>query len=85
MSQSRGPMARFSRYHSSHQVHFGAIINKVFKGKKLPGRRMGNHTRTMQNQVVAPDTEHNVLLIKVMSQGANKSFVMIRSAVKAAK
>ena len=74
--QSRGPMAHGS---------LGAIINKVFKGKKLPGR-MGNHTRTMQNlQVVAADTEHNVLLIKGNVPGANKSFVTIRSAVKAAK
>ncbi|MGO3475860.1 MAG: 50S ribosomal protein L3, partial [Lacticaseibacillus paracasei] len=43
-------------------------------------------TRTMQNlQVVAADTEHNVLLIKGNVPGANKSFVTIRSAVKAAK
>ena len=82
--QSRGPMAHGSRYHR-RPGSLGAIINKVFKGKKLPGR-MGNHTRTMQNlQVVAADTEHNVLLIKGNVPGANKSFVTIRSAVKAAK
>lgn len=77
-------MAHGSRYHR-RPGSLGAIINKVFKGKKLPGR-MGNHTRTMQNlQVVAADTEHNVLLIKGNVPGANKSFVTIRSAVKAAK
>ncbi|MFD1430643.1 MULTISPECIES: 50S ribosomal protein L3 [Lacticaseibacillus] len=82
--QSRGPMAHGSRYHR-RPGSLGAIINKVFKGKKLPGR-MGNHTRTMQNlSVVSTDLEHNVILIKGNVPGANKSFVTIRSAVKAAK
>ncbi|MFD1393562.1 50S ribosomal protein L3 [Lacticaseibacillus jixianensis] len=81
--QSRGPMAHGSRYHR-RPGSLGAIINKVFKGKKLPGR-MGNHTRTMQNlTVVSTDLEHNVILIKGNVPGANKSFVTIRSAVKAA-
>ncbi|WP_204122903.1 50S ribosomal protein L3 [Lacticaseibacillus mingshuiensis] len=82
--QSRGPMAHGSRYHR-RPGSLGAIINKVFKGKKLPGR-MGNHSRTMQNlSVVSTDLEHNVILIKGNVPGANKSFVTIRSAVKAAK
>ncbi|WP_461214148.1 50S ribosomal protein L3 [Lacticaseibacillus sp. GG6-2] len=82
--QSRGPMAHGSRYHR-RPGSLGAIINKVFKGKKLPGR-MGNHTRTMQNlTVVSTDLDHNVILIKGNVPGANKSFVTIRSAVKAAK
>ncbi|WP_262315156.1 50S ribosomal protein L3 [Lacticaseibacillus parakribbianus] len=81
--QSRGPMAHGSRYHR-RPGSLGAIINKVFKGKKLPGR-MGNHTRTMQNlTVISTDLEHNVILIKGNVPGANKSFVTIRSAVKAA-
>ncbi|MFD1464351.1 50S ribosomal protein L3, partial [Paenibacillus farraposensis] len=82
--QSRGPMAHGSRYHR-RPGSLGAIINKVFKGKKLPGR-MGNHTRTMQNlSVVFTDLELNVILIQGNVPGANKSFVSIRSAVKAAK
>ncbi|WP_125706074.1 50S ribosomal protein L3 [Lacticaseibacillus daqingensis] len=81
--QSRGPMAHGSRYHR-RPGSLGAIINKVFKGKKLPGR-MGNNTRTMQNlTVISTDLEHNVILIKGNVPGANKSFVTIRSAVKAA-
>ncbi|WP_225046461.1 50S ribosomal protein L3 [Lacticaseibacillus kribbianus] len=81
--QSRGPMAHGSRYHR-RPGSLGAIINKVFKGKKLPGR-MGNHTRTMQNlTVISTDLEHNVILIKGNVPGANKSFVTIRSAVKSA-
>lgn len=82
--QSRGPMAHGSRY-TRRPGSLGAILNKVFKGKLLPGR-MGNTTRTLQNlQVVAADTTHNVLYIKGNVPGANKSFVTIRSAVKAAK
>ncbi|KRO16949.1 50S ribosomal protein L3 [Lacticaseibacillus saniviri] len=82
--QSRGPMAHGSRYHR-RPGSLGAIINKVFKGKKLPGR-MGNNTRTMQNlEVISADLEHNVLLIKGNVPGANKSFVTVRTAVKAAK
>ena len=81
--QSRGPMAHGSRYHR-RPGSLGAIINKVFKGKKLPGR-MGNKTVTMQNlEVISADLDHNVLLIKGNVPGANKSFVTVRTAVKAA-
>ena len=79
--QSRGPMAHGSRYHR-RPGSMGAIINRVFKGKKLPGR-MGNHQRTMQNlQIVRADVENNVLLIKGNVPGANKSFVTVKTSVK---
>jgi len=79
--QSRGPMAHGSRYHR-RPGSLGAIINRVFKGKKLPGR-MGNHQRTMQNlQVVRADVENNVLLIKGNVPGVNKSYVTIKTSVK---
>ncbi|WP_082383919.1 50S ribosomal protein L3 [Lacticaseibacillus thailandensis] len=79
--QRRGPMAHGSRYHR-RPGSLGAIINRVFPGKKLPGR-MGNKKVTMQNlEVVAVDTDHNVLLIKGNVPGANKSFVTVRTAVK---
>ncbi|MFL1696015.1 50S ribosomal protein L3 [Weissella kandleri] len=80
--QSRGPMAHGSRYHR-RPGSLGAIINRVFKGKKLPGR-MGNRKRTMQNlQVVRVDVENNVILIKGNVPGANKSLVTVKSSVKA--
>ncbi|GAB6093537.1 50S ribosomal protein L3 [Furfurilactobacillus curtus] len=80
--QHRGPMAHGSRYHR-RPGSMGAIINRVFKGKPLPGR-MGNHKVTMQHlQVVRTDVENNVLLIKGNVPGANKSFVTIKSSVKA--
>ncbi|KRM13373.1 50S ribosomal protein L3 [Paucilactobacillus suebicus] len=80
--QQRGPMAHGSRYHR-RPGSLGSIINRVFKGKKLPGR-MGNNTRTMQSlKIVRVDTDNNVLLIKGNVPGANKSFVTIKNSVKA--
>lgn len=80
--QSRGPMAHGSRYHR-RPGSLGAVINRVFKGKLLPGR-MGNHKVTMQNlKVVRADVENNVLLIKGNVPGANKSFITIKNSVKA--
>lgn len=80
--QSRGPMAHGSRYHR-RPGSLGAIINRVFKGKKLPGR-MGNHKRTVQNlQVVRVDVENNVILVKGNVPGANKSLVTVKYSKKA--
>ncbi len=80
-NQQRGPMAHGSRYHR-RPGSMGSIINRVFKGKLLPGR-MGNRTVTIQNlEVVKADTENGVLLIKGNVPGANKSYVTIKSTVK---
>ncbi len=80
--QSRGPMAHGSRYHR-RPGSMGAVINRVFKGKKLPGR-MGNHKRTVQNlQVVRVDVENNVILVKGNIPGANKSLVTVKNSIKA--
>ncbi|MDR3190392.1 MAG: 50S ribosomal protein L3 [Lactobacillaceae bacterium] len=80
--QSRGPMAHGSRYHR-RPGSLGAVINRVFKGKKLPGR-MGNHKRTVQNlQVVRVDVENNVILVKGNVPGANKSLVTVKNSIKA--
>lgn len=55
---------------------------RVFKGKKLPGH-MGGLTVTIQNlEIVAVDTENNVILVKGNIPGSKKSLVIIRSAVK---
>ncbi|MCM0599728.1 50S ribosomal protein L3 [Periweissella fabalis] len=79
--QARGPMAHGSRYHR-RPGSLGAIINRVFKGKLLPGR-MGNNKRTVQNlSIVRTDVENNVILIKGNVPGANKSLVTIKSSVK---
>ncbi len=79
--QSRGPMAHGSRYHR-RPGSMGVIINRVMKGKLLPGR-MGGKRVTIQNlEIVKADIENGVLLIKGNVPGANKSFVTIKSTVK---
>ena len=79
--QSRGPTAHGSRYHR-RPGSMGVIINRVMKGKRLPGR-MGGKRVTIQNlDIVKADTENGVLLIKGNVPGANKSYVTIKSTVK---
>ncbi|PWF99981.1 50S ribosomal protein L3 [Levilactobacillus bambusae] len=79
--QRRGPMTHGSRYHRV-PGSMGAIINRVFPGKKLPGR-MGNKRVTIENlQIVRADVENNVLLIKGNVPGANKSLVEVKSAIR---
>ncbi|MCD2255324.1 50S ribosomal protein L3 [Agrilactobacillus fermenti] len=83
-NQSRGPETHGSRYHRV-AGSMGSIINRVFKGKPLPGR-MGNNTVTMQNlEIVRVDTDKNAILIKGNVPGSKHSFVTIRSAVKTVK
>ncbi|KRK32845.1 50S ribosomal protein L3 [Loigolactobacillus bifermentans] len=80
-NQRRGPMAHGSRYHR-RPGSLGAIINRVFPGKQLPGR-MGNNTVTIQNlEVVRVDTDRNVILIKGNVPGSKKSLITIKDAVK---
>lgn len=81
--QSRGPMAHGSRYHRRPGSMGPVAPNRVFKGKKLPGR-MGGDQVTVQNlEIVKVDTERNLLLIKGNVPGPKKALLKINSAVKA--
>lgn len=79
----RGPMAHGSKYHRG-AGSLGALgPNRVFKGRKLPGR-MGGLKVTIQNlEVVKVDAERNLLLVKGSIPGSKKNLVTIKSAVKA--
>ena len=82
--QSRGPETQGSRYHRI-PGSMGSIINRVPKGKKLPGH-MGGKQVTVQNLVIEKVVpEKNVLLIKGNVPGAKNSLIIVKSAVKAAK
>lgn len=81
--QSRGPMGHGSHYHRRPGSMGTMRPMRVFKGKNLPGH-MGVLTVTIQNlEIVAVDTENNVILVKGNIPGAKKSLVVIKSAVKA--
>ncbi|ATZ21334.1 50S ribosomal protein L3 [Mesoplasma tabanidae] len=76
---SRGPMAHGSGYHRGIGS-MGAIINRIFKSKKMAGH-MGHVKRTVQNlEVIAID--NNIMLVKGSIPGPNKGFVTIKANVK---
>ena len=80
--QSRGPMGHGSHYHRRPGSMGTMRPMRVFKGKKLAGH-MGTLTVTIQNlEVVAVDTENNVILISGNIPGPKKGLVIIKSAVK---
>lgn len=82
-NQSRGPMSHGSRYHRRPGSMGPVAPNRVFKGKKLPGR-MGGEQITVQNlEIIKVDTERNLLLVKGNVPGAKKGYVTIKSAIKA--
>lgn len=81
-NQSRGPMGHGSKYHRGPGSLGTMLPKRVFKGRGLPSH-MGVLTVTIQNlEIVSVDTENNVILVKGNIPGANKSLVIIRSAVK---
>lgn len=78
----RGPMAHGSKYHRG-SGSLGAVgPNRVFKGRKLPGR-MGSDKITVQNlQVVKVDKERNLLLVKGAVPGPKKALLTIKASMK---
>lgn len=79
---SRGPMSHGSRFHRAPGSLGAVDAQRVFKGKKLPGR-MGGKTITIQNvEIVRVDLERNLLLVKGNVPGARKSLVQVKSAIK---
>ena len=82
--QSRGPMGHGSMYHRRPgSMGPTSTPGRVFKGKKLPGH-MGHVTVTIQNlDVVAVDTDKNLILVKGSVPGAKGAILKIKSSVKA--
>ncbi|MBO1910222.1 50S ribosomal protein L3 [Sporosarcina sp. 6E9] len=79
---SIGSMSHGSRFHRSPGSIGSVDAQRVFKGKKLPGR-MGNKTVTIQNlEIVRVDAERNLLLIKGNVPGSRKSLIQVKSAIK---
>ncbi len=59
-----------------------ATPGRTFRGQRMAGR-MGGERVTIQNlEVVAVDTEHDLILVKGAVPGSNGSVVLVRSAVK---
>ena len=80
-NQTRGPMGHGSKFHRAPGSS-GDIRGTVKKTKKMPGH-MGHDQTTMQNlQIVDINLELNVILVRGSIPGPNKSFVIIREAIK---
>jgi large subunit ribosomal protein L3 len=78
----RGPMAHGSKYHRGVGSMGDIPSHHIQKGKGMPGR-MGSETKTVLNLVVVKaDLSNNVLLVKGNVPGVNKSFLVVKSAVK---
>lgn len=59
-----------------------ATPGRTFRGQRMAGR-MGGERVTIQNlEVVAVDTEHDLLLVKGAVPGSNGSIVLVRTAAK---
>lgn len=78
----RGPMSHGSMYHRRVGSLGATDPQRVFKGRKMPGR-MGGERRTVQGlQVVRVDSERNLLLIRGSVPGPKGAWLEIRETVK---
>src|SRR5699024_5196981 len=81
---SIGPKAHGSGYHRGIGS-MGAIINRIFKSKKMAGH-MGNVKKTIQNlEIISIDTNNNLMLIKGSVPGPKNGFIKIKENVKGLK
>jgi large subunit ribosomal protein L3 len=81
---SRGPMGHGSGYHRGIGS-MGAIINRIFKSKKMPGH-MGHEQVTIQNlEIISIDNEKNLVLVKGSIPGPRKGYVVLKQNVKGEK
>lgn len=78
--------------HGTHEFfrHIGSIgqrksPGRVFKNKKMPGRKGNVRVMTQNLKVVGVDVENNLLLIHGAVPGAPNGFVIIRPSFKAAR
>jgi large subunit ribosomal protein L3 len=76
--------------HGAHKIHrapgaIGACAtpSRVFKGKRMPGRKGGDKTTVMNLDVVQVDAERHLLMVKGAVPGPKGAVVVIREAVKA--
>jgi len=75
---SRGPMGHGSGYHRGVGSMGSIAANRVFKGKKLPGR-MGNEQRTVRNlSIYKILQDKNIILIKGCVPGPKDGLLMIK-------
>ncbi len=80
---SRGPMSHGSHYHRGAGALGSIDPMRVFKGKKMAGRKGGNRTTIQGLEVIKVDDDRNLLLIKGSVPGAKGTLVIVNESVKA--
>ncbi|HHT39529.1 MAG: 50S ribosomal protein L3 [Acholeplasmatales bacterium] len=79
-NQKKGFGSHGSRYHRG-VGSMGAVKGNI-RGKNLPGQ-MGHETKTIQNlEIVAVDTERELILVKGSIPGPKKGLVVVKTAIK---
>lgn len=80
---TRGPMTHGSKNHRAPgSIGAGTTPGRVYKGKKMAGRKPSNVTTVKNLVVVQVDKERNLLLIKGSTPGANGTVLKITPNVK---
>lgn len=79
---ARGPSSHGSGFHRGIGSMGAIAPNRIFRGKKMPGR-LGHAQVTVQNlEVIAVILEKNALLVKGSVPGPKKQFVVVKNSVK---
>lgn len=79
----RGPMSHGSKFHRAvGSMGASSDPSRTFKNKRMPGHMGHVNTTVINLEVAKVIPEKNVILIKGGVPGANKSFIVIRNAVK---
>ena len=76
----RGPMGHGSMYHRRVGSLGATDPERVFKGRKLPGRMGGERVTIQGLEVVQVDPENNLLLLKGAVPGRKGSLLMIKGS-----
>lgn len=82
---NRGPMSHGSMYHRRVGSLGATDPQRVFKGRRMPGRLGGDRVTVQGLEVVRVDADRNLLLVKGSVPGPKGSLVIVKESVKPRK
>lgn len=83
---SRGPMSHGSKNHRlPGSIGAGTTPSRVFKGKKMAGRKGAERVTVKNLSIVKVDKERNLLLVRGSIPGSEGGLVIVKPAVKVGK
>ncbi len=79
----RGPMTHGSKNHRlPGSIGAGTTPSRVFKGKKMSGRKGAKRTTVKNLNIIKVDKERNLLLVRGSVPGAEGGLLIIKPAVR---